>query len=110
MSIISELMEEAESSQHHESFKTIHNTKKTRIGAGLRATEPPVFFIEVNIRTCTSEPVDPQEIIKLGETLVALESSGYMLSCEDNSFYAVKNTGQDLLVSELESTIILCAS
>lgn len=102
MSIISELLEEAKASLHHESFKTIQSSKKTRLGAGYRNTETLEFFIEVNIKTCTNDPVDPLELVQLGETLDRLMRLGFKLSCEDNGFYAVKTVQQEQLMSEIE--------
>jgi hypothetical protein len=104
LSIISELIKEAEASPHHEAFKTIHSTKKTRIGAGLKTTDTQEFFIEVNIKTCTSDPVDPRKLVELGITLEALENAGFSLSCEDNGFYAMKKVSRERLIIEIEAT------
>jgi hypothetical protein len=103
LNIITELITEAKTSPHHESFKTIQSSKKTRLGAGHRNTETLEFFIEVNIKTCTNDPVDPQELVQLGETLDRLVRLGFKLSCEDNGFYAVKQVQQEQLTHELET-------
>ena len=95
-----ELVSEAENSLHGESFKTIQSTDKIRIGAGYRK-ESSIFFVEVVFKTCIGV-VNPVEIHILGTTLEKLQKQGYSLSCEGDSYYAVKNTPREGLIQELE--------
>jgi hypothetical protein len=82
------LLEEAETSEHQEAYRTLERHLNYRIGVGVRLTPPqsPSFFVEVIIYLCSSlEIVDLDVLEKSLACLKKLKAKHYAVTCQDNN-------------------------
>ena len=82
------LLEEAETSEHQEAYRTLERRLNYRIGVGVRITPPklPSFFVEVIIYLCPSfEIADLDVLEKSLACLKKLKAKQYTVTCQDNN-------------------------
>jgi len=85
------LQEEARNSEHKESYRILERNPKYRIGIGARqvSSSQPIFFIEVLVNMCPNHSqVDLFLLEKELLFLKEVQSRGYSLSCQGDSYVA----------------------
>ena len=109
------LLEEAETSENQEAYRTLERHMNCRIGVGVRLTPPksPSFFVEVIIYLCPSfEIADLDVLEKSLACLKKLKVKQYTAICQDSNCISCEAavTGRNLAKEYREIQALMKAS